>query len=282
MWRLIFAVAVALHALNGTAAAEKIKIERSCAFTGAGAVGDKVVFKPSAFAKEVFGEVLRAARVNPSKTTLYEAPGLKSLGEATVINGRLYVLYDAKLLGEFGAGGNRRWAAYALFAHEVSHLMNNDTVLGANKEQELFADRVAGGILRKLGAKRIDVETAYSSLPDTSSDTHGERDERVGAAISGWDAESTKTRYIQIDKAVAHAIKPNGDSIARDVTVEVRNICGSERTSCVLNLAAADLQVDGIQPSNLSIKYRCVLNDIVGRQRTRVISSFSATTLSCD
>lgn len=85
---------------------------------------------------------------------------------------------------------------YAIFAHELGHLVHGD-VDPANKGQptkpkELAADQFAGFTVERLGIRRLDPDELtfyYKVVGDDfvgARDSHGTGDERTTAFVDGW------------------------------------------------------------------------------------------------
>ena len=88
---------------------------------------------------------------------------------ATEINGKRYILYNPDFLRQFKQGGDARWIAYSVLAHEVGHHVSKHNFAETNCDRrnamEWEADEYSGKVLRGLCAGRLQSLAALNALP---------------------------------------------------------------------------------------------------------------------
>ena len=108
------------------------------------------------------------------------------------------VMWDPLFFEEVNRKAGTPWASIAILAHELAHHLNNDT--GQNpgripshekREQELYADRYAGQVLRQLGASRQEAVAVFYQMGE-GGETHPPPWLRVAAAGEGWDSSDSQ------------------------------------------------------------------------------------------
>jgi ribosomal protein L19 len=109
--------------------------------------------------------------------------------EASISRRKKYITYNPKFMNWVTNVTNDKWAAIALFAHEIGHHINKHTSrLGGSKPKlELEADEFAGYVLRKMGATLEESQLVMKYIATTAtSKTHPCRSDRMVAIQKGW------------------------------------------------------------------------------------------------
>ena len=109
--------------------------------------------------------------------------------EASISHRKRYILYNPSYIAWINNITKNRWAALALFAHEVGHHLNGHTIskTGSKPIVELEADEFAGFVLYKLGATLEEAQEVMKYIStDRASDTHPARASRMLAIQKGW------------------------------------------------------------------------------------------------
>jgi len=109
--------------------------------------------------------------------------------EASVSHHKRYILYNPSFIARINSLTKDKWAAMALFAHEIGHHLNGHTTSKnrSSPELELQADEFAGFIMRKLGATLVQSQNVMNLIAKTEeSSTHPSKKSRMLAIEKGW------------------------------------------------------------------------------------------------
>ncbi len=140
---------------------------KACAFNGTlpQSVGFDASALPNDDAQKYLDTILGLAKI---PILLRIADSVKN-AVATRLNGQRYILYNPDFLKQFRQGGNARWAAYSVLAHEVGHHVSGHdfdiTDPQRRKDMETEADEYSARVLRSLCAKREDAQAGLNALP---------------------------------------------------------------------------------------------------------------------
>lgn len=110
--------------------------------------------------------------------------------EATISHRKRYIIYNPSFMNWVSNATNDKWAAIALFAHEIGHHINGHTSKrhGSSPALELEADEFAGHVLRKMGATLGQAQLVMVYISTTNATkTHPGRTDRLLAIQKGWD-----------------------------------------------------------------------------------------------
>jgi hypothetical protein len=110
--------------------------------------------------------------------------------EATISHRKKYIIYNPQFMNWVTNVTNDKWAAIALFAHEIGHHLKKHTSRwgGSKPRLELEADEFAGYVLRKLGATLEESQLVMRYIATiTPTKTHPSRSQRMFAIRQGWD-----------------------------------------------------------------------------------------------
>jgi hypothetical protein len=131
-------------------------------------------------------------------------PSHKALNiEAVISHKKKYIIYNPSFMNWVSNATNDKWAAIALFAHEIGHHLNGHTSKrgGSSPQLELQADEFAGYVLRKMGATLGEAQLVMVYIATTSaSKTHPGRADRMLAIQKGWDNAATTEGSGQLAK----------------------------------------------------------------------------------
>src|SRR5258706_3043144 len=137
-------------------------------------------------ATEMLAEIMAVTGLQPN----FELKAADVLNiEASISHRKRYILYNPSFINWINSVTRDKWAAMALFAHEIGHHLNGHTILktGSTPELELEADQFAGFVLHKLGASLEQAQKVmkYIAKPEISK-THPARISRMEAIHIGW------------------------------------------------------------------------------------------------
>jgi len=110
--------------------------------------------------------------------------------EASISRKKRLIIYNPEFISDINAISQNKWAAVALFAHEIGHHLNGHTLSrsGSKPHLELEADEFAGFILHKLGATLQESQDVMNYIASvTASKTHPARMDRMEAIERGWE-----------------------------------------------------------------------------------------------
>lgn len=114
--------------------------------------------------------------------------------EAVISHRKKYIIYNPSFMNWVSNATNDKWAAIALFAHEIGHHFYGHTSKrgGSSPQLELQADEFAGYVLRKMGATLDEAQLVMFYISTTgASKTHPGRTDRMLAIQKGWDNAAT-------------------------------------------------------------------------------------------
>lgn len=109
--------------------------------------------------------------------------------EASISHRKKYIRYNPSFMNWVSNTTNDKWAAIALFAHEIGHHLNGHTSKrgGSSPKLELQADEFAGYVLQKMGATLAEAQIVMLYIStSTASKTHPARADRMLAIQKGW------------------------------------------------------------------------------------------------
>jgi glutamate synthase domain-containing protein 2 len=110
--------------------------------------------------------------------------------EATISHRQRYIIYNPSFMNWVSNATNDKWAAIALFAHEIGHHINGHTSKKHKNSPalELQADEFAGHVLRRMGAtlEQAQLVMVYISTANATK-THPGRADRLLAIQKGWE-----------------------------------------------------------------------------------------------
>lgn len=184
-----YAIFIALLFFASQAPAQKlISITHSCSFDGEEEQTEFYTFDASREADRIVGQIVNA--VNLSKNFVIKSADCKN-ALATMEGRDRYILYNTLFLEKFKQTGKTKWGAYCVLAHEIGHHLNNHDFTSSDsrkrKEQELQADKFAGGVLFTLGASLEETQAGIELLQSSGeSKTHPPASARAEAMASGW------------------------------------------------------------------------------------------------
>jgi len=100
-----------------------------------------------------------------------------------------FLFYDPFVINEFLKGRRKDWRVAAVIGHQIGHQASSHSFAlepRLRAEIELEADRFAGYLMFRLGAKLEDVETAVAGLPLKGDASYPDPPARVAAFREGW------------------------------------------------------------------------------------------------
>ncbi len=192
----------------------ELRFEHGCNFKSDKIKGEYTLFDPTKEATKVVDTILRKVAIKDRPFILMAADVENA--QATILgkNGR-YLLYSNQFLKKFTSDARTKWAAYAVFAHEIGHhvLLHDleDTTATNRRINELQADAWAARILARMGANRDDALAAVSALTDDNSRYYPRKSARIEAMGIAYDEEKAG-----LDKTTRGGISANMTSIAID------------------------------------------------------------------
>jgi hypothetical protein len=195
-------------------AQEEKHFDFGCNFNSAKISGDYTLFEPTKQAAQVVDTILRKISIT-ERTFILKAADVDN-AQATILGeSERYLLYSNEFLKKFTKDARTKWAAYAVFAHEIGHhvLLHNlkDTSASNRRKYELQADEWAARILASMGASREDALAAVTALPDDNSRYYPKRSARLEMmGIAYEDARGS------VDKTTKQAEAGNKTSISID------------------------------------------------------------------
>lgn len=147
--------------------------------------------------RSLLSKLIKATGVREDRILMMEKPGFQNAAamQCEAVDGEIkqLIVWDPEFMSELDREAGTKWASVAILAHELAHHHNNDT--GQNpgripaherREQELYADRWAGQMLRGFGASREEAAAVFGQLGE-GGETHPPSRQRVAAAREGWD-----------------------------------------------------------------------------------------------
>ena len=241
--------------------------------------GDYTLFDPTKKAADVVDEILRKVAIKERTFTL-KAADVENAQATIRGEADRYLLYSNEFLKKFTSDARTKWAAYAVFAHEIGHhvLLHNlkDTSAVNRKKYELQADAWAARILARMGASREDALAAVNALTDDNSRYYPRKTARVEQMGIAYDEEKItliKTQdVINAANTTAIAIDPksfNRWSIIKKenvkatidddkVVVQLNNISGfysGRQLSIKLTSNDGNMGVTKVEGTGEDIKY---------------------------
>lgn len=148
------------------------------------------------------------SQIGLDKNFVYVAsPGLENC-VALNYDGFRYILYDENFLNQLTSNNVQKTSVYvSVLSHEIGHHLEGHTLKNIsekdNKLGELEADKFSGYIMAKLGFSLFEAQEAMKTIPNTSSNSHPQKVERLNAIKIGYNTAS-----LQIKKEVS-AIEDN-------------------------------------------------------------------------
>jgi uncharacterized protein (TIGR02145 family) len=158
------------------------------------------------------GSFMSEAEVNDLVTEMLDRIGAKNRYvivacpqlencQATLFNGRPYILYNPDFLGRvkrlsFSSSdlpkvSGQDWETLTVLAHEIGHHINNhilNPLPGATQhERELEADESAGFIIYLMGGSLDQATKVFSTVPEQDTYDHPGRMKRVASVRKGWE-----------------------------------------------------------------------------------------------
>lgn len=167
---IAFIAALALPVAAQVSGKSKIKDLKGCAYTGTLPKGVQVNLSavPNDEAKRYIDTILLVGILTGGEILLRAADSVKN-AIATEIEGKRYILYNPDFLRQFKQGGDARWKAYSVLAHEVGHHVSKhnfgETNCGERKKMEREADEYSGKVLRGLCSTREQSLEMLKALP---------------------------------------------------------------------------------------------------------------------
>lgn len=108
---------------------------------------------------------------------------------AVTYRGKRYIFYNPDFINRLNATAGNNWASVSILAHEIGHHLNGHTLenVGSQPEKELEADEFSGFVLRRMGAKLTEAQTAMRIAADyKQSLTHPGKTDRLTSIAAGW------------------------------------------------------------------------------------------------
>lgn len=136
----------------------------------------------------------------PGATFRIRASSHVSGAMATFCDGERYIIVNEDFLEGIGYDTLRwTWPKLHVLAHEIGHHAAGhlEDDLHTHKS-ELEADRFAGHLLATMGATLDQALTAPKSMPESPSETHPSRKDRVSATRAGYREAKDEIRFVLI------------------------------------------------------------------------------------
>lgn len=188
-------------------AQQKIKTTGACNYAS-GQIGEQTltVIDPTEQVKEIAFQIMNEMAIPKDRFIVMAAGDTRQVPNAQAckaINGQPYIIVNTEFILKVKEKSTK-WAVYAVMAHEVGHyvLAHDFGMKGARaKEQELAADKYAGSMLARFGAKYEEVAQIIDNLelPGESS-THPEKGARKQSMLIGFEDEKKRIRETQKTK----------------------------------------------------------------------------------
>lgn len=106
---------------------------------------------------------------------------------ATWCDGNAIIVYERRLSDRVGYAGAQAVMSHELGHHVCHHSAEGRVDLSRDREQELEADRFAGGTMRLLEFGRAEALSYLPLLSELPAGAHPGRDDRAIALAQGWD-----------------------------------------------------------------------------------------------
>jgi WD40 repeat protein len=199
-----------------------------CAFTGIPDIVHTIAIEASdeyvlTYLNQASEQIHEMFRLHPNyRIALDQIPMAK--GMAYNSGGQRYVILDRNEFARLLYDGSTSWAARAILAHEIGHLLQGHTQApGLNQEME--ADEFAGGVMYMLGARLFEAQSAvrlYSG--DATSVNHPPAAERLLAVRRGWKAARAREELPQHEREYASTMMAVAQALIRRDTVRARDL----------------------------------------------------------
>jgi len=123
---------------------------------------------------------------------------------ATIKSNKRFILYSRTFFNQTGNPDLSYWEKIAILAHEIGHHFNYHTLKNGEKtrqEQELEADKFAGGALYKLGANKEQALMAIERFAtEHNTPTHPRKRARKEALLAGYEKVMENIRNVRVDR----------------------------------------------------------------------------------
>lgn len=135
----------------------------------------------------------------PSNFKIYKTANSIKNAYATVLEGQRLIVFDEDMLREVDDRDSQKyWASMSILAHEVGHHLSGHILdgKGSNHTSEMEADKFAGYVLFKMGAKLEEATFAFQQLgSEFDSPTHPSKYKRIEFIKEGWN-EANRQRMM--------------------------------------------------------------------------------------
>ncbi len=199
-----------------------------CAFTGIPDIIHTIMIEPSDqyvldYLNQASEQIHDMFRLHPNyRIALDQIPMAK--GMAFSQGGQRYVILDRNEFARLLFDGSAAWAARAILAHEIGHLLQGHTLASApSLRLEIEADEFAGGVLYMLGARLFEAQSAvrlYSG--EATSANHPPTADRLLAVRRGWRAARAREELPQRKREYASTMTAVAQALAGHETVRAR------------------------------------------------------------
>ena len=194
-------------------AQEEMTFEHGCNFKSDKIKGEYTLFEPTKEAGVVVDTILVKLAIR-DRPFILKAADVEN-AQATLRGRSRYLLYSNQFLKQFTSDARTKWAAYAIFAHEIGHHVLGhdleDTLASNRRKFELQADAWAARILARMGASREDALAAVNALTDDNSRYYPKKSARLESMGIAYDEEKAG-----LDKTTSSANAANKTSISID------------------------------------------------------------------
>jgi hypothetical protein len=192
----------------------EVRFEHGCNFKSDQLKGEYTLFDPTKEASKIVDTILSKVAIK-DRPFILNAANVENAQATISGRNKRYIMYSNEFLKKFTADARTKWAAYAVFAHEIGHhvLLHDieDTVAANRRLMEHQADAWAGRILARMGANRADALAALNALADDNSRFYPVKSARIQSMGIAYDQEK-----LALGKEGAIIITSNRTAISID------------------------------------------------------------------
>lgn len=183
---LIVYLTFSVPAVNGQDGDTTGNLPFICSYYGGEISSEIITFSSSSDAKSIINSIVSVIGLRQNfEVRAADVPN----AAAVIYRNKRMILYNPKFINAINSATGNDWAGISILAHEIGHHLNGHTLSesGSRPDIELEADEFSGFVLRKMGARLEEAQSAMSVAASIkASHTHPAKKDRLRAIASGW------------------------------------------------------------------------------------------------